>query len=143
MAYIVRKKYLIMEHLELLAISSLSGARLGIDGLVRLAFYSIGVASLIAYLGRHEYDPSGYAIFGVIAISLISAGIGSAMGDGAMRIAMIFVFCGAACLLTAGPFLEFRVPHRLALALSAPVIYFLSAISGSLIQDLVIENALK
>lgn len=137
------QKSLIMEHLELLAITSLSGARMGIDGLVLLAFYSIGVASLITYLGRHEYDLSGSGIFCVIAISLFSAGIGGAIGDGSMRIAMIFLFCGAAALLTSGPFLEFRVPHRLALALSAPVIYFLSSILGSLIRNLVIENALK
>jgi hypothetical protein len=130
---------------DLLAISLLSG-RDGIAFMALVALFSIGLTLLISFLDRHEYCPSGYGVFGVIAISFLSAIIGSAIGSlegEIVRSAFTFVFCGTAAFLTSGPFLEFRLPHRLTLAISAPLIFISSAKLGVIIQEFVIENALK
>jgi hypothetical protein len=128
---------------EILAISSLSGARMGIDGIVLIVLFGIGLALTIGFVGRHEYSPSIYGVFGVIAISLISAGIGGAIGQGGSSLAFGLIFCGVASLLTSGPLLDFRFPHRVALGCAAPIFLFLSGIAGTGIQYFILENALK
>lgn len=130
---------------DLLAISSLSG-RDGIAFVALMVLFGTGLTLLIRFLDRHEYCPSGYGVFGVIAISFYSAIIGSAIGSlngEIVRSAFTFVFCGTAAFLTSGPFLKFRLPHRLILAISTPLIYLSSAKLGFMIQEFVIENALK
>jgi len=71
-----------MQPHEILAASSLSRGRMGIEGIVLFVLFCIGVTLTIGVIGRHEYCPSGYAIFGVRAISLMSAGIRGAIGEG-------------------------------------------------------------
>ncbi len=137
-------KIALQMHLHaILAISSLSAARLGIDGLVQIAVFAIGMVAAIGFVGRHEYSPSGYAIFGVIAVSLISAGIGGAVGQGLSSLVGGVVFCGAASLLTSGPFLDFRTPHRLVLGAVSPFLLILSIVVGQSVESFVLENALK
>ena len=97
---------------EILAISSLSGARLGISGVVQIVVFGVGMATTIGVVGRHEYNPSGYAVMGIIVISLLSAWMGSAVGQGTASVVWALIFCGAASFLCSGPFLEFRTMHR-------------------------------
>ncbi len=60
----------------ILAVSSLSGARMGIDGLVLICLFSLGLLGAIIFLSRHEYSPEGDGIFGGVMLAYISALIG-------------------------------------------------------------------
>jgi hypothetical protein len=112
-------------------------------GIESIVLFCIGLALTIGVIGRHEYCPSGYAIFGVNAISLMSAGIRGAIGEGESSLAFGLIFCGAASLLSSGPFLEFRFPHRVALGCAAPILLFLFEIAGRGMPNFIVENALK
>ena len=123
--------------------SSVTGARIGILGIILLALYSIGIVSMIAFLSRHEYDPSTEGIFGVIAISLLSAGIGSSFGHDILGVVITSAFCGLSCILTSGFFLGFRLPHQLILAVSSPIILYGSALCGGFVEQVIINKILN
>jgi len=126
-----------------LGMSSLRGARLGIDGLVFLILFSISVYSVVYFLSRHEYDPPFIGIFGVIIASIAGASIGGMIGHQLSPLISAVFVCGLFTLMSSGPFLDFRLPHRCILSLVTPLLYFTSLWLGSLVQSATIKAMLE
>lgn len=135
-----------MSNIETLAISSLSGARTGVNGVVTIAFFGIGMVLIINLIGRREYRPEGFEMYGTIAISFISYIIGSYIGYGTGKqlspLVYAIIFCAIASFYTSGKLLGFRLPHRTILGFTTPVIFILSSMAGKAIHLYLSENIL-
>ena len=114
---------------ELVAVSSLSAARMGIDGLVVMVLYFGGGWGVILALSRHEYSPRAGGIFGVLAATSIGALVGSLSGTVVMMIS-----AGLAASLTSGPFLGFRLRHRVILSFLLSALLMGALWIGALVQ---------
>lgn len=128
---------------EFLSTSSLSGARLGIDGLLAIPLFGLGLFAIISFLSRIEYSPPTQGILGVIILSYLASIFGAMVAHPYSALFAASFACGLASFLTSGPFLDFRLPHRLAIALGAPVIFIASEILSKWGEQLLLDNILK
>ena len=125
---------------EFLAITSLSGARMGILGIAIILLYYIGITLMINLIDRGEYSTDSFESFVVIATSFFSSTIGLVIGygtsgkDPTTTIVYALCFCAVATFITSGKFLWFRFPHRLILSFSAPAILVFATWAGTTIE---------
>lgn len=129
--------------LDLLAISSLRAARMGISGLVLIALFIVLTLVLITLFSRHHGDATGAGVAGFVALSFMFCTLGSAFGGGALPYLPLCLVSGVGSFAAAGPLLELPVLHRLALAALIPLAFLASSLAGIAVESFVLENALK
>lgn len=128
---------------EIVAMTSLRAARLGISGVVLIALFLVLVQCLIWATARHESEPLSPGAIGYGFITLIVGWIAAWFGDGLSQLASVFSLCGAAALIASGPLLELRWLHRAIVALTTPLLFILCSLTGAMTEKWFIENALK
>ena len=123
-------------------ISSISGGRIGIHGLVEFTFFVCCLLVLIVFLSAQNSDSSLTGSFGVILISFMSMVFGSNLEEGFKAVGTTYLFGSVAIFLTAGPFLGFRISQQLVLVLLSPALYLLGSFIGIKVENLVLETIL-
>ncbi len=123
-------------------ISSLTGARIGIHGIVEFVFF-VGCSSiLILFLSARSTDSNIAGGVGVILICFMSLVFGSNLEEGIKGFGTAYLFGAVAIFLTAGPFLGFRISQQIILVSVLPGIFILSSYLGAKVEDFVLEAIL-
>ena len=129
--------------IDIVAITSLGGARMGIAGIVAALLYLLLVNLLIDLLERWEVDSSvgmniSFSIFSCLLVGLavtIGMTLPGMIVAGAIAVWVMYMLGG--WLLKAGKV------EALVIALLTPVLLYGSLYVGNLVERVIVENVLK